>query len=118
LHVQGKRFYFRVRRFSFYVGYGKIRETELCGNTCFTLYERKGTKFVDTHSKPLGGSREKKVRIHELRCPGNEKKVISAALVEIRGSFIYMDHCGREDGFQPALTGPLGIENLWSYSSY
>jgi hypothetical protein len=100
---------------------GKIRDPELCGNTCFTLNVRRGTKFVNTHLNPLGGLREKKVRIHELRRPGNEKKVISAALVEIRGSFIYIYIYGplwQEDGFQPALTGPSGIENLWPYSSY
>jgi hypothetical protein len=43
---------------------------------------------VNTHWNPFVRSR-KKVRIQELRRPGNEKKVISAALEEIRCSFIY-----------------------------
>jgi hypothetical protein len=48
----------------------------------------KKTKFANTHSKPFVVLGEG-FRIHELRRPGNEKKVISAALEEIRGSFIY-----------------------------
>ena len=41
--------------------------------------------------------------------PGNEKKVISAALEEIRRSFIYVDHCGS----LAALTVPSGIETFY-----
>jgi hypothetical protein len=83
------------------VGNGRAQNCELYVNMYFPINVDKETEFVNTHSNPFGRSRKKKVRIHKLRRPGNEKKVISAALEEIRRSFIYMNHCGRRMNSSP-----------------
>jgi hypothetical protein len=62
-----------------------------CVNMYFSINIDKETEFVNTHSNPFVRSRRKTVRIHKLRLPGNEKKVISPALEEIRCSFIYLN---------------------------
>lgn len=72
-------------------GNGRTEGPELCPNMYFSINIDEEPQFVSTHSNPFARSRRKAVRIHKLRRPGNEKKVISAALEEIRRSFIYLN---------------------------